>query len=122
MSLLDAIARPCVILVKNSVPGGAGGEIVQWTEGQEFVSYATLNTSREARKAEKQGVTSLYTGMVDGNVPLHYNDFFRDKTTGETFRVTSNPDEKQIPTAASAQLAGKKIFTAERAALPDDEG
>lgn len=115
MSLLDDFARPCVLLEKKRVPDGAGGYIVEWTEGAEFTNYQALDTSMEARIAEKQGVTSLYSALVRADLPIEYNDYFRDKTTGLTYRVTSNPEEKTAPKSASFSL---KSFTAERKELP----
>lgn len=115
MSLLDDFARPCVLLEKTRTPDGEGGYIVEWTDGAAFTNYQALDTSMEARRAEKEGVTSLYSALVNKNVPIEYNDYFRDTTTGETYRVTSNPEEKQAPKSASFDL---KYFTAERKVPP----
>lgn len=114
MSLLDDFAHSCVLMEKKRVPDGAGGYIVEWTEGAEFTNYQALDTSMEARRAEKEGVTSLYSALVDKSVPIEYNDVFKDKTTGETYRVTSNPEEKVAPRSSTLPL---KYFTAERWAL-----
>lgn len=115
MSLLEAFARPCVLLEKRRTPDGAGGYNVEWTDGAEFSNYQALDTSMEARRAEKEGVTSVYSALVNMSVPIEYGDYFRDTSTGETYRVTSNPEEKQAPRSASFQL---KYFTVERKALP----
>lgn len=115
MSLLDDFARPCVIMEKKRVPDGAGGYIVEWSEGTEFTNYQALDTSMEARRAEKEGVTSLYSALVCAEFPIEYNDYFKDKETGLTYRVTSNPEEKVSPKSASFSL---KYFTAERKELP----
>lgn len=114
MSLLDDFASKCVLMEKTRTPDGAGGYIVAWAEGAEFLNYQALDTSMEARRAEKEGVTSLYSVLVDKAVPIEYNDVFKDKTTGETYRVTSNPENKQAPKSSTMQL---KYFTAERWAL-----
>ena len=111
MSLLDDFAHSCVLMEKKRVPDGAGGYIVEWTEGAEFTNYQALDTSMEARRAEKEGVTSLYSALVDKAVPIEYNDVFKDKTTGETYRVTSNPEDKQAPRSSTLPL---KYITAER--------
>lgn len=116
MSLLDDFSRLCVVMEKKRVPDGAGGYIVEWTEGAEFVSHQALDTSMEARRAEKEGVTSLYSALVRADFPIEYNDYFKDKTTGLTYRVTSNPEEKVAPKSASFAL---KYFTAERKELPE---
>ena len=115
MSLLDDFAHPCVLMEKKRVPDGAGGYIVEWTEGAEFINYQALDTSMEARRAEKEGVTSVYSALVRSDFPIDYNDYFRDKTTGQTYRVTSDPEEKVAPKSASFAL---KFFTAERKELP----
>lgn len=111
MALIDDFSSHCVLMEKQRVPDGEGGYITSWVEGIEFENYQTLDTSMEARIAEKQGVTSVYSALMKKNVPIEYGDVFKDKTTGITYRVTSNPDEKQAPKSASFDL---KYFTAER--------
>ena len=101
MSLLDDFARTCVLLEKTRKPDGEGGYIVEWADGAVFTNYQALDTSMEARRAEKEGVTSLYSVLVDKAVPIEYNDYFRDETTGETYRVTSNPEEKMAPRSST---------------------
>ena len=115
MSLLDDFSRPCVLMEKKRVPGDEGGWTTTWEEGAEFVNYPYLDTSMEASRAEKEGVTSTYSVLVDRDFPLEYNDYFKDKTTGKTYRVTSNPEEKASPKSASFAL---KYCTAERKELP----
>lgn len=118
MSLLDDFARTCVLMEKSRKPDGEGGYITEWTEGAEFKNYQALDTSMEARRAEKEGVTSLYSALVDKSVPIEYNDYFKDTATGETYRVTSNPEEKEAPKSASPLISALKYFTAEKRALP----
>lgn len=114
MSLLDDFARPCVLMEKTRKPDGAGGYMVQWTEGAEFTNYQALDTSMEARRAEREGVTSLYSALVDKGFPIEYNDVFKDAETGQTYRVTSNPEEKVAPRSSTLPL---KYFTAEKWSL-----
>lgn len=115
MSLLDDFARPCALMEKERVADGEGGYIVTWTEGAEFQNYQAIDTSMEARIAEKEGVTSLYSVLVNKSVPIDYNDYFKDLSTGQTYRVTSDPIDKEAPKSASFSL---KYFTAEKRALP----
>ena len=115
MSLLDDFASKCVLMEKTRVPDGEGGYYIDWTDGAEFTAYQSLDTSMEARAAEKQGVTSGYSALVDKAVPIEYGDYFKEKESGTVYRVTSHPDEKQAPKSASFTL---KFFTAERAVLP----
>lgn len=114
MSLLDSYGRKCVLLEKTNVPDGFGGYETVWKDGIEFQNYQALESSMEARIAEKQGVTSVYNALVSKSVPIEYHSVFRDTTTGETYRVTSDPSDKQAPKSASFDL---KFFTAERWAL-----
>lgn len=115
MSLLEDYERPCILMEKMREPDGAGGYYVAWREGILFYSYQALETSMEARVAEVQGVTSLYSALIKKDVPLEYGDYFKDMQSGDTFRVTSRPDEKQAPKSSTL---GMKYFTAERRALP----
>ena len=106
------------MMERARTPDGAGGYTVTWTEGAEFTNYQALDTSMEARKAEKDGVTSVYSALVSQDVLVEYGDYFRDKSTGTTYRVTSNPEEKQAPKTAGAVIRALKFFTAERKDLP----
>ena len=115
MSLLNDFARPCVLMENTRIPDGEGGYTVDWAEGATFQNYQALDTSMEARTAEKQGVTSVYSALVDKDVQIEYGDYFKEKESGTVYRVTSHPDEKQAPKSASFTL---KFFTAERAVLP----
>lgn len=115
MSLLDDFGRACVLLEKTRTDDGEGGYLVAWTDGITFTNYQALDTSMEARRAEKDGVTSVYSALVGKAVPIEYNDYFRDTATGETYRVTSNPEEKQAPRSSTLKL---KYFTAELRKLP----
>jgi len=119
VSLLDDFARPCVLLEKTRKPDGEGGYITTWQEGAEFLNYQALDTSMEARRAEKEGVTSLYSALVDKSLPIEYNDYFRDTSTGNTYRVTSNPEEREAPKSAGPVIRKLKYFTAERKELPE---
>lgn len=114
-TLLDANSKECVLLEKARQEDGEGGFITSWTEGIRFKNYYAQSTSMEARRAEKEGVTSLYSALVEQSVPLEYGDYFRDLTTNQTFRITSEPDEKKAPQSAVFAL---KFFTAEKRELP----
>ena len=115
MSLLSDFGKICVFKEKTRTPDGEGGYYIEWTDGAEFTAYQSLDTSMEARTAEKQGVTSVYSALVDKDVPIEYGDYFKDTETGLTYRVTSNPSEKESPKSATFAL---KYFTAERRELP----
>ena len=113
MSLLDDFSHSCIIMDKRTKPDGEGGYATEWSEGAEFANYVALDSSLEARQAEAQGVTSVYTGMRK-DVPIEYGSVYKDVMTGTYFRVTSRPEEKQAPASASPMLNSLKSFTAER--------
>ena len=115
MSLLDDFARICVLMEKKRVSDGEGGYSVEWSDGAEFKNYQALDISMEARRAEKEGVTSVYSVLVEKAVPIEYGDYFKDTMTGETYRITSNPEDKQAPKSSTLPM---KFFAAERKALP----
>ena len=115
MSLLSDFARTCVLMEKTRVPDGEGGYTIDWAEGATFQNYQALDTSMEARRAEKEGVTSVYSALVGKALPIEYGDYFKDTETGLTYRVTSNPSEKESPKSATLAM---KYFTAERKELP----
>lgn len=105
MSLLTQAMEDVVMLEKKRVPDGEGGFTVEWVDGVPFKSAITFDSSMEARTAEKQGVTSLYTVTVPVNAKLEYHDVFRRVRDGKVFRVTSDGDDKITPASASFQFA-----------------
>lgn len=114
--LLDSVGTKYVLMEKKRMPDGEGGWLpTQWTEGAQFENYQALDTSMEARIAEKEGVTSVFSGLVKKDLPIQYGDYFKNTETGVVYRVTSDPDEKKAPKISSLDL---KFFTAERSALP----
>ena len=119
MSLLADFARTCVILKRTRRPDGSGGWLTDWDEGETFTARFALDSSIEARRAEREGVTSVYSVLVDQDAGVTYGDYFRDQQTKRAYRVTSHPCEKESPRSAGFSL---KYFTAERKEPPDDEG
>ena len=91
MSLLDDFARTCVLLEKTRKPDGEGGYTVEWADGAEFKNYQALDTSMEARRAEKEGVTSVYSALVDKAVPIEYNDYFREQANRSKIKARKWP-------------------------------
>ena len=105
MSLLDEMKTACVMLDKRRIPDGEGGFTTTWSEGAKFIAAIILDSSIEARVAEKQGVTGLYTVTTDKNAKLEYHDVFKRLYDGKVFRVTSDGDDKQTPARASFQMS-----------------
>ena len=104
MSLLESAMTDVVLLDKTTEPDGEGGFISSWKEGAPFKAAITFDSSLQARIAEKQGVTSLYTVTVKKNVMLEYHDVFKRLSDGKVFRVTSDSDDKYTPESASLDM------------------
>ena len=94
MSLLDAAMDNMVMMDKKSGPDGEGGILNSWAEGAPFSAAVTFDSSMEARAAQKQGVTSLYT----------VHDVFKRLSDGKIFRVTSDGDDKFTPQSSSLDM------------------
>jgi head-tail adaptor len=105
MSLIEDWKETCTLIEKQRLADGEGGFVVTWQDGAQFTAAITFDSSMEARAAEKQGVTSLYTVTTDKNAVLQYHDVFRREKDGKIFRVTSDGDDKQTPASASFQFA-----------------
>ena len=54
MSLLSYFERSCVLMEKTRVEDGESGYIIDWKDGVSFQNYQALDTSMEARRAEKE--------------------------------------------------------------------
>lgn len=104
MSLIDEAMTSCTMVDKVTASDGEGGTITTWKDGATFKAAITFDSSMEARAAEKQGVTSLYTVTMPKNVMLNYHDVFRRESDGKVFRVTSDGDDVVTPDRASFQI------------------
>lgn len=105
MSLLDEEMEKCTLIDKKRVPDGYGGTIVEWIDSDvKFDAAIVLDTSTEARIAEKQGVTNLYTITTRKAMNLQYHDVFRRSSDGKIFRVTSDGDDKKTPKSANLNM------------------
>lgn len=110
MSLLTEAMDNCILLNKQTTADGYGGYITTYVDGVEFLAAVAFDTSIEARAADKQGVTSLYTVTTSRAITLEYHDVFRRKKDGKIFRVTSDGDDKYTPQSATLDM---RVVTAE---------
>jgi hypothetical protein len=97
MSLLSDAMEDCTLLDKNTILDGYGGFVSTYVDGVTFPAAITFDTSIEARRADKEGVTSLYTVTTPRNIILEYHMVFVRKRDGKIFRVTSDGDDKATP-------------------------
>ncbi len=111
MSLLSEAMTACTMLNKRTSADGYGGYVTTWEDGAGFDAAIVLDTSMQARTAEKQGVTELYTVTTVKALNLQYHDVFRREEDGKIFRVTSDGDDKKTP--ASAGLNMRQVSASE---------
>ena len=104
MSLLSEAMENCIMLDKRTTADGYGGYITSWVEGAEFQAAIVLDNSIEARLAEQQGVTALYTVTTKKAINLQYHDVFKRLTDSKIFRVTSDGDDKHTPKSAGLNM------------------
>lgn len=100
MNMIEESMEPVCFMEKTRTPDGEGGFITVWTEGAEFNASITFDTSMQARVADKQGVTSLYTVTTAKNAKLEYHDVLKRLSDDKIFRITSDGDDKQTPLRA----------------------
>lgn len=117
MSLLLDAMDECTILNKVREADGYGGYRTTWTSGPSFKAAVVFDTSLQARIADKQGVTSLYTITTPRSVELEYHDVFIRNSDGKIFRVTSDGDDKYTPKSATLDM---RVVTAEEWSLPSN--
>lgn len=100
MSLIDEGMEAVCMMQKERIPDGEGGFITQWSEGVEFQAAITFDSSLQAKIADKQGVTSLYTITTAKNAALDFHDIVKRLSDGKILRVTSDSDDRQTPARA----------------------
>ena len=116
MSLLSEAMGVCTMLDKVTVADGYGGYTSVYLPGATFEAAIAFNSSMEARIADKQGVSSLYTVITNKALTLEYHDVFRREDDGKIFRVTSDGDDQYTPTSAGLNM---RAVTAEEWSLPN---
>lgn len=116
MSLLDESMTTCTLMDRTTVPDGYGGYTNVWKDGAEISVAIVLDNSIEARVADAQGVTALYTVTTRKNINLQYGQVFRRESDGKYFRVTSNGDDMKTPTSASLNM--RQVSAEKLDALP----
>ena len=118
MSLLSEAMTKCTRVVKTPIDDGYGGTTEGYVDGVSFNAAIVLDTSMQARVAQKAGVTALYTITTTKDTNLQFHDVFRREEDGKIFRVTSNGDDKHTPTSASLNM---RQVSAEEYVLEDTE-
>lgn len=102
MTIIDSFKTDCILMERNRTSDGEGGWNVSWSEGIPFRAAIVLDSSINARIAESEGVTGVYTVTTERNVVLDFHDAFKRISDGQVFRVTKVNDS--TPNAASFQF------------------
>ena len=102
--LIDAFMTDCVMMDKVSVPDGIGGFTYDWREGAAFQATIVKDNTLDARVAEKEGVTEVYTVTFSKTLPMAFHDVFKRLDDGAIFRATSNVTDSKTPKVASFQF------------------
>lgn len=116
-TLLDRMGEKCTMRNRAIMPDGLGSYRDVYTDGVEFFAMIRKDDTTADRIAEKQGVQESYTVVVPRGFPLRNTDVFRREKDGQTYRVTSNIQDKEAPEASTVQIAS---VTAERWDEPND--
>lgn len=116
MSLWEQMQTPCELMERTRASDGEGGFITKWAPSASFNAAIVKDTSTEAKLAEKEGVTNLYT--ITTKATLNYHDVFRRVSDGQVFRVTSNADDGKTPSMVTFQFSQ---CSAEEWELPNED-
>lgn len=104
MSLLSEAMTSCHMMDRQTISDGRGGIASAWVPGAVFDAAIVLDSSMEARTAQAQGVTAVYTVTTNKSVNLQYHDVFVRDEDGKVFRVKSDGDDKKTPASASLNM------------------
>lgn len=111
MRLFEKMMVDCTKIDRTTSEDGLGGYKSKWKDGLRFKAAVVKNNTLEAKIAEKNGVTEIYTVTASKGTELGYHDVFRRDSDGAIFRITSNARDSETPDMASFQFTQ---VTAER--------
>ena len=103
MALFETFKVPCTRKVRTRVPDGEGGWLDEWADGPTFSAAIVLDSTIDARRAEAEGITGVYTVTADRDAALEFHDAFVRDSDGKAFRVTKVNDP--TPGVASFQIS-----------------
>lgn len=103
-TLLDSMTETCTMRTRTIVPDGLGGHKEIYTDGVTFEAVIRKDDTDADRIAEKQGVKESYTVVVRKGFPFQFHDVFRRGKDGNTYRVTSNIQDKESPAVSNINI------------------
>ena len=115
MALINDMMEECRFINHIRVDDAYGSSTETWTDGATFKAAVIKNSTTEAIVAEKQGITEIFTVVIEKGFVLDYHDAFRRLSDGQVFRVTSSVKDSEAPEASTVKIA--KV-TAEKWVIP----
>lgn len=104
MSLLDKAMEEFVLIDEVTVEDGYGGYTTTYKDGAKITAAFRFDNSMQAKTAQAQGVTSVYTIITKKSVSLPYHKVLRRTKDGLTYRVTSNGADNKTPDSAGLDM------------------
>ena len=101
--LFEKMMTPCHLMDKTTVTGPTGVETI-WKEGAPIKAAIVKDKSMQARTAEKEGVTAVYTITAPPSVVFDFHDVIKRDSDGQTFRITTQSQDSKTPEVASFQF------------------
>lgn len=89
--------EPFAFMTRMQTPDGMGGFKEEYVQGEEFQALLFKNNSTEIQIAEKNGVAAFYTFQYSKDIQANYHDVFKRLSDGDTFRITSYPEDMTTP-------------------------
>lgn len=104
MSLIDKVMEDFILVDKKSQDDGYGGVEEVWVDGASVKGALVLNSSMQAKIAQKEGVNDVYTLTTKKNVNLAFHQVIKRVSDGQIFRVTSNGNENKTPKTSKIDM------------------
>ena len=105
MSLLDDYMTECTFLDRVKAYDEYENRYIDtYRDGITFKAAIRQDNSMQAKIAQKQGVTELYTITTSRALTLNFHDVIRRESDKQTFRITSNGAETKTPKTAGLDM------------------
>ena len=104
MNLLNEATEDFIMIDETTRPDGRGGFETVYVEGAPFQAAATKDTSTEAKIAEKDGFTAVYTILTKRAINLPFNKIVKRVSDGFYFRITSEGADGATPSSAGLDI------------------
>lgn len=119
MSLLDEYKESFAFMDKSHTRDAEGNPVVMWTQSEAtFQAALRFDNSIQAKRAQAEGVSDLYTIITGKEIDLEYNDVVKRLGDGTTFRVTTSGKDNKTPASAGLNM---RAVSAKLWAIPDNE-